>query len=64
MDDQLLSLRDLADYLDVPVTTIYQWRAANPPKGPRGLKVGRHVRVRESELIRWLDAQADPEPVA
>ncbi len=48
----------LADYLDVPVKTVYQWR--HQGTGPIGIKVGRHVRYRRSEVERWLDAQADP----
>lgn len=61
MQDQLLSLPEVADYLGVPVATLYQWR--HHAVGPKGIKVGRHVRVRESELMRWLDAQADPDRV-
>lgn len=58
MTDRLLTLQEVADYLGVPLATLYQWRHRG--EGPRGIKVGRHVRVRESELERYLVAQADP----
>ncbi len=37
--DPLLSIEDLAEYLGVPVTTIYDWRVDG--KGPCGVRVGR-----------------------
>ena len=40
--DPLLSIEDLAEYLGVPVTTIYDWRVDG--KGPCGVRVGRHVK--------------------
>lgn len=55
--DTLLSPDELADYLKVPVKTIYNWRTKR--EGPRAVKVGRHVRYRQSEIDAWLDRQAD-----
>jgi excisionase family DNA binding protein len=43
-DDRLLSVEELADYLEVPVKTIYTWRHRNT--GPKGFRVGKHVRFR------------------
>ncbi|MEX0796560.1 MAG: helix-turn-helix domain-containing protein [Acidimicrobiia bacterium] len=51
--DPLLSVQDLAVYLDVPVATIYAWRYHR--RGPPGLKVGRYVRYRLSDVDRWID---------
>nr|WP_202416445.1 helix-turn-helix domain-containing protein [Pseudonocardia sp. SID8383] len=48
------SIQDLADYLGVPVQTVYQWRKKD--YGPRGVKVGKHVRFRPAEVERWLDS--------
>jgi excisionase family DNA binding protein len=62
MDDRLLTLNQVAEYLGVPLATLYQWRHRG--EGPRGIKVGGHVRVRESELERYLDAQTDSRPAA
>ncbi len=62
MGEQLLSIEDVSDFLGVPVSTVYQWRSKQ--YGPPGMKVGRHVRYRRSDLERWLDAQAQPQPAA
>lgn len=50
--DRLLTVQDLAAYLEVPVKTIYTWRHRNA--GPRGFRVGKHLRFRWSEVERWL----------
>lgn len=55
--EHLLSTKELAEYLAVPVQTIYAWRARGD--GPRGFRVGRHVRFRAEDVEAWLDRQAD-----
>lgn len=54
--ERLLSAQELADYLEVPVKTIYTWRHRNT--GPRGFRIGKHLR------FRWCDetGAAMPEP--
>lgn len=54
-DDRLWSVERTADYLGVPVGTIYQWRSRR--KGPRGFRVGRFVRFDPAEVRRWLEDQ-------
>lgn len=49
----LLSVAQLADYLDVPVSTIHFWRGKG--EGPPALKVGRRLRWRVEDVIRWLE---------
>ena len=49
---RLLTVQDLADYLDVPVATIYAWRYRR--QGPPGFRVGRHLRFRLSDVERWI----------
>lgn len=49
----LLTPQEVAAWLGVPVATLYQWRHAR--KGPRCLKVGRHLRYRVSDVDAWLD---------
>ena len=56
-DAQLLSPDDLASYLGVPLKTVYNWRTEG--KGPRGIKVGRHVRFRMNDVQAWLEENAD-----
>ena len=55
--EHLLSTRALAQYLDVPVQTIYAWRAKG--QGPKGIRVGKHVRFRTSDVESWLADHAD-----
>jgi excisionase family DNA binding protein len=50
--ERLLSPQELADYLEVPVKTIYSWR--HHGKGPRGFRVGKHVRFRWGDVETWL----------
>lgn len=51
--DRLLSAKDLADYLEVPVATIYAWRHRR--EGPPGFRVGRYVRFRWSDVELWIN---------
>jgi excisionase family DNA binding protein len=52
----LASTEQVAEHLGVPVKTLYQWRWLGV--GPRGVRVGRHLRYRWSDVDRWLDEQA------
>ncbi len=52
-----LSLETIAEELDVPVRTLYAWRTKG--LAPRGYKIGKHIRVKRSDLDTWLEAQAD-----
>ncbi|MGH8924013.1 MAG: helix-turn-helix domain-containing protein [Acidimicrobiia bacterium] len=53
--DRLLTVDDLAEYLDVPVATIYSWRYRR--QGPPGFRVGRHLRFRQSDVEDWIVKQ-------
>lgn len=55
--EYLLTLHDVAQRLGVPLDTLYRWRSLG--HGPPGIRLGRHVRVRSSDLEAWLDTQAD-----
>ncbi|HZJ27979.1 MAG TPA: helix-turn-helix domain-containing protein [Acidimicrobiia bacterium] len=54
---RLLSPAELAEYLGVPLATVYRWRSQHD--GPAGIRVGRHVRYRLDDVERWLDAHRD-----
>jgi excisionase family DNA binding protein len=54
----LLSPQQLADYLGIPLATVYRWRYEGT--GPRGIKVGKHVRYRQQEVEAWLETRTDP----
>lgn len=60
--DPLLSIEDLAEYLGVPVTTIYDWRVDG--KGPCGIRVGRHVKFIQRDVLAWIEAQREVRPGA
>lgn len=51
----LVSPAGLAAQLDVPVGTLRQWRYTGT--GPKYIRVGRHVRYRQSDIDAWLAAQ-------
>jgi len=53
--DQLLTVRELAIYLDVPVATLYAWRHRR--QGPPGFKAGRHLRYRLGDVESWIAQQ-------
>lgn len=58
--EPLLSIEELAEYLDVPVTTIRDWRTDG--KGPCAIKVGGRVRFATSDVLTWLLMQREAEP--
>ncbi|MDQ3326022.1 MAG: helix-turn-helix domain-containing protein [Actinomycetota bacterium] len=60
--DEWLSLEQIADELGIPLRTLYAQRSKGI--GPHGYRIGKHVRVRRSDLDAWLDRQADPAPAA
>ncbi len=51
--ERLLSAQELADYLEVPVNTIYSWRHRDT--GPPGFRIGKHLRYRWLDVQAWLD---------
>lgn len=55
-DGDLMTLPELAEYLQVPEATLYYWR--NRGSGPRSSKLGRHVRYRRSDVEAWIEDQA------
>lgn len=56
-DERLVSPGELAAYLAVPVQTVYGWRSKGV--GPRGIRVGKHVRYRKADIDRWLTSRGD-----
>ncbi len=57
-----LSLEQIADELGLPLRTLYARRSRGD--GPRGYRIGKHVRVKRSDLETWLEQQADPKPAS
>lgn len=50
--EPVVTLAEVADYLHVPVQTLYDLRTRG--RGPRGFRVGRCLRFRTSEIQSWL----------
>ncbi len=55
--DRLLTPHEVAVFLGVPLRTIYRWRSRGD--GPRGYRIGRHVRYRVDDIERWLEDHRD-----
>jgi excisionase family DNA binding protein len=50
--EAILTLAEIADYVHVPVQTLYDLRSKG--RGPRGFRVGRRLQFRQSEVEAWL----------
>lgn len=48
---ELWTIDDVANYLGVPKQTIYSWRHTG--YGPKGFRVGKHLRWRSAVVIAW-----------
>lgn len=55
--EPLMTPDEVAEYLNMPRATLQLWRAKGT--GPRGYRVGRHVRYRREDVERWLEQRAD-----
>lgn len=55
--DPLMSVDELAEYLGVPVRTIYDWRQTG--HGPRGFRIGRHLKFAVPDVVVWIEKQRD-----
>ncbi|WP_182379362.1 helix-turn-helix domain-containing protein [Nocardioides sp. WS12] len=49
--ERLWTAADLAEYLGVPVKTIYAWRAKG--LGPKGFRLGKHLRWHRRAVVDW-----------
>jgi excisionase family DNA binding protein len=49
----LWTVRDVSDYLRVPVQTLYSWRMQG--YGPRARRMGKHLRYQPEDVIAWLE---------
>ena len=59
--DRLLTVQELADYLGVPVATLYQWRHRG--EGPPGFRVGRYIRYRRNDVEQWIRDRLEADPL-
>lgn len=57
--EPVVTTSELAEYLGVHVQAIYDLR--NNGRGPSGIRVGREIRYRVSDVRRWLDGLHEPQ---
>ena len=62
MPPQLMSPKDLAAWLGVPLATVYRWNSDGC--GPRRVTVGRHTRYAEADVHAWLETRTVQAPRA
>ena len=55
--EPLISVDELAAYLGLPKQTIYDWRVSG--KGPKGYRIGKHLRFAVSDVRAWVEQQRD-----
>jgi DNA-binding transcriptional MerR regulator len=53
IDARLWSVQDVADFLGIPVQTLYQWRTKG--YGPPARRIGRYLRYRPADVRSWVD---------
>ena len=58
--EPVLTTSELGQYLGVHVQAIYDLRTDG--RGPSGIRVGREIRYRVSDVLRWLDGLHEPVP--
>lgn len=46
--------QDVADYLGVPISTVYYWRSRGG--GPPGRRVGKRLRYKPDDVEAWFGA--------
>jgi excisionase family DNA binding protein len=56
--EPVLTTSELAEYLGVTVQAIYDLRTDG--RGPSGIRVGREIRYRVSDILRWLHGLHEP----
>lgn len=56
-DDELLSIKEVAQVVRVPEATLRYWRHLGT--GPRSFRIGRAVRYWKTEVALWLEEQSN-----
>ena len=57
--DQLMNIREVAEHLRVPVSTVYDWRTRG--LGPPAHRFGKHLAFAVPDLEIWISEHRDPD---
>ena len=52
-----MGVRELASYLGLPVSTVYDWRVYG--KGPVAYRFGKHLKFAVSDVQAWVAEQRE-----
>lgn len=55
--EPLIDVGELAKYLGIPVSTVYDWRTRG--LGPRAYRFGKHLKFAVSDVRSWIEEQRD-----
>ncbi|MRG60825.1 helix-turn-helix domain-containing protein [Agromyces sp. CFH 90414] len=55
--DRLMGITELAAYLGVPVSTVYDWRTHG--KGPAAYRFGKHLKFAVADVRAWVAEQRE-----
>lgn len=53
--ERLWTIEDVAEYLGIPVNTLYYWRTKK--KGPMAKRMGKYIRYRPEDVRAWVNEQ-------
>ncbi|WP_419818763.1 helix-turn-helix transcriptional regulator [Glaciibacter flavus] len=55
---RMMDIHELAAYLGVPVSTVYDWRTHG--KGPTAYRFGKHLKFAVDDVRAWVAEQREP----
>ena len=55
--EKLMDITELATYLGVPISTVYDWRVRG--KGPVAYRFGKHLKFAVSDVQAWVAEQRE-----
>ena len=56
--EPLMDVTELANYLGIPISTVYDWRVHG--KGPAAYRFGKHLKFAISDVRAWMAQQREP----
>lgn len=55
--ERLWTIDDVAEYLGIPVRTLYHWRTKG--KGPNATRIGKYLRYVPEDVKSWFKGQRE-----